>query len=321
MSAKPEVAAAEAPRASAAPWATIPERGSPALVSFAVFFAMRLGRRLSRLGLYVVTACFLVFDPLVRRSSRDYLRRALGRPASYADVFRHIYAFAATLLDRFYLVHGRYDLFALTTQGEPGMHEIVARGRGVFLLGAHLGSFEMLSAIGRRNAGLPVAMAMYDEQAGHLTSVFKSSQAGNPPQIIPLGHLDSMLRINDCLDEGKIVGMLADRTIGEAPAQVIEFLGQAALFPSGPMRLAAALRRPVVFMTALYRGGNRYHVVFVPIADFSQPSPAGREAAVREGIARYAALLEQYCRSDPCNWFNFFDFWQAPAPPADPEPR
>ena len=56
--------------------------------------------------------------------------------------------------------------------------------------------------------------------------------------------------------------MLADRTIGESPAQVIDFLGTPALFPSGPMRLAAALRRPVIFMTALYRGGNRYHVVF-----------------------------------------------------------
>jgi predicted LPLAT superfamily acyltransferase len=319
MSAKPDMAPAATPRASAA-WAQIPERGSPALVSVGVFFALRLGRRLSRLSLYVVAACFLAFVPDVRRNSKNYLRRALGRRASYVDVFRHIYAFGATLLDRFYLVHGRYDLFALTTQGEPGMHEIVSRRRGVFLLGAHLGSFEMLSAIGRRNAGLPVAMAMYDEQAGHLTSVFKASQAQSPPEIIPLGHLDSMLRINDCLDEGKIVGMLADRTIGEAPAQIVNFLGQPALFPSGPMRLAAALRRPVVFMTALYRGANRYHVVFVPIADFSEGSAAGREAAVREGVVRYAALLEQYCRSDPYNWFNFFDFWQAPPAGADTEP-
>ena len=118
-----------------------------------------------------------------------------------------------------------------------------------------------------------------------------------------------MLRIRDCLDEGTFVGMLADRTLGDAPAQSVSFLGQPALFPSGPMRAAAALRRPVIFMTGLYRGGNRYHVVFRQFADFSQPCRGGRDAAVREAIERYVALLEEYCRSDPYNWFNFYDFW------------
>jgi predicted LPLAT superfamily acyltransferase len=104
--------------------------------------------------------------------------------------------------------------------------------------------------------------------------------------------------------------MLADRSIGEAPAEVVTFLGAPALFPSGPMRIAAALRRPVIFMTGLYRGGNRYHVVYRQLADFSAPSSVSREAAVRAAVARYAALLEEYCRSDPYNWFNFYGFWE-----------
>jgi predicted LPLAT superfamily acyltransferase len=83
------------------------------------------------------------------------------------------------------------------------------------------------------------------------------------------------------------------------------------------MRVAAALRRPVILMTGLYRGDNRYLAVFDRIADFSQPTPQGREAAVREAIARYAQLLEHYTRSDPYNWFNFYDFWQGAAPAGD----
>jgi predicted LPLAT superfamily acyltransferase len=27
-------------------------------------------------------------------------------------------------------------------------------------------------------------------------------------------------------------------------------------------------------------------------------------------MQRYAALIDRYCRSDPYNWFNFFDFWR-----------
>jgi len=76
------------------------------------------------------------------------------------------------------------------------------------------------------------------------------------------------------------------------------------------MRAAALLRRSVFFMLGLYRGKNRYHVVFAPVADFSSTSAGTRAAAVRAGIERYAALLDQYCRSDPYNWFNFFDFWR-----------
>jgi predicted LPLAT superfamily acyltransferase len=76
------------------------------------------------------------------------------------------------------------------------------------------------------------------------------------------------------------------------------------------MRAAAVLRRPVFFMVGLYRGGNRYHTVFERLADFSELRAADRDAAVEAAIRRYAALLEKYCRSDPYNWFNFFDFWQ-----------
>jgi len=62
-------------------------------------------------------------------------------------------------------------------------------------------------------------------------------------------------------------------------------------------------------MLGLYRGGNRYHVVFEPLADFSSTAPHERAAAIEAAITRYAALLECHCRRDPYNWFNFFDFW------------
>jgi len=51
--------------------------------------------------------------------------------------------------------------------------------------------------------------------------------------------------------------------------------------------------------------------VFEPLADFAGVEPSAREEAVRAAILRYAAVLEKYCRSDPYNWFNFYDFWQA----------
>ena len=75
------------------------------------------------------------------------------------------------------------------------------------------------------------------------------------------------------------------------------------------------MKRPIIFMTVLYRGGNGYDIHFELLADFSAVAPRGRTVAVQEAMTRYAALLEQYCREAPYNWFNFFDFWRPPASP------
>ena len=295
-------------------WARTPERGSALGLRLGVLVALRLGRPMARLALHPVAAYYFVFAPKARRAARAYLRRVLGREPTARDRYRQIHCFGATLLDRLYFLKGRHALFEVAVEGEPLMLETLTRGQGAFLLGSHLGSFAPLSALARHRPELKVAMAMYEAQAGPLNTFFSVTQAQDAPEIIPLGHLEAMLRIRDCLDAGKFVGILADRTLADAPAQPVPFLGHAAPFPVGPMRVAAALRRPVIFMTALYRGDNRYLAVFHRIADFSQPMPAGREAAVREAIVRYAQLLEEYTRSDPYNWFNFYDFWQGEAP-------
>jgi hypothetical protein len=301
------------PRVGAARWATRPERGSAWLIDLSMFLALRLGRPLAHRLLHLVAGYYYAVAPRARRYGREYLRRVLGREPTTVERYGQVSTFAATILDRLYLTRERYDLLEISIEGEELMRAALERGRGAVLLGAHLGSFEMMSAVGRRQPGLRVALAMYTGYSSRIADRVGFGPAASATEIIPLGQLESMLRIRECLDEGKFVGMLADRSFGDSPAESVTFLGEPALFPTGPMRAAAALRRPVIFMAGLYRGGNRYRVVFLPLADFSQPSPLGRTQAVRVAIERYVRLLEQCCREDPYNWFNFYDFWGADA--------
>ena len=81
--------------------------------------------------------------------------------------------------------------------------------------------------------------------------------------------------------------------------------------------LAALLRRRLVFMTGLYRGGNRYDLRFAELADFSTASAEQRDALIGTALARYVATLEELCREAPYNWFNFYDFWSDA--PTDPQ--
>ncbi len=309
MATKPAELAQPRPRATSGEWVNSPERGSLALLRLMTFVSLRLGRRVGRGLLFFIALYFFLFAPTARRHSREYLRRALGRPPTALDRFRQVFTFAATILDRLYLVNERYDLFEISIEGEELMRENIRSRSGAFLMGAHLGSFEIMSALGRRQSGLRVAMAMYEENARKVSAMFKAVNPANKPEIIALGHIEAMLRIRERLEDGVFVGLLGDRTIGDQPGLVVNFLGDPALLPIGPMRAAAVLRRPVFFMLGLYKGGNRYQVVFEALADFTATRAGEREAQIAAAIQRYVALLEKYCRSDPYNWFNFFDFW------------
>ena len=297
----------------AAQWRHSPERGSRSLLRAMVMLSLRLGRPAARALLYGIAAYFFLFAPTARRCMQDYLRRVLSRAPRASDRWRLVLNFATVVHDRIYLLAERYHLFDVTLHGEPMMKQLVAKGGGAVLMGAHVGSFEVLRWIGEREPNLSITITMYEENARKLNEILAAIAPKNPPDVIAVGHLDAMLRIRERLDEGALVGMLADRTFGEEAVLPVTFLGATAYLPLGPMRAAAMLGQRVIFMLGLYRGGNRYHVVFEPLADFTHVARAQRQAAIEAAVTRYAALLEQYCRSDPYNWFNFFDFWRIPA--------
>jgi predicted LPLAT superfamily acyltransferase len=301
--------AAERP-AKPAEWLGNRERGSLRLLRLMAAASLRLGRKPSRSALYCVAAYFFLFAPDARRHARRYLQLALGRSPTARDRFRQILYFASCVHDRLYLLKEQYSRFEITIEGESLVRAQLDSGQGAFLMGAHMGSFEVMRSIGQRQPGLHVSMAMYEDNARKIKTVLAAINPAPKPDIIPLGQLDAMLHIAERLDRGAFVGVLGDRTLGDEPVQAVTLLGERADLPTGPMRAAAILRRQVIFMVGLYRGKNRYHVVFAPLADFSKTPAGQREAAVHAAIENYASLLDRYCRSDPYNWFNFFDFWR-----------
>jgi predicted LPLAT superfamily acyltransferase len=301
-----------------AAWAHTPERSNMFLLRIMVWISLRLGRRAGRAVLPLIAGYFLLFAPASRRASAAYLGRVSGRLPRWRDIYRHFFTFAATIHDRIYLVNRRFDMFDFEVHGEEELRRLLAGGNGLFLMGAHLGSFEVIRAIGRKCTDLRVAMVMHQGNAQKITAILAAINPEAAQHIIGLGHIDSMLKVREYLDEGGIVGMLADRTPGGEAVRPVRILGAEAYLPIGPFRMASLLQRPVVFMTGLYLGGNRYSVHFDSLADFSAVAPDQRDAAVAAAITRYAALLDQYCRKAPCNWFNFFDFWQPE--PARPGP-
>ncbi len=290
-------------------WVTQPERGNLKLFCAMRAFSLRCGRSFSRIIVAAVVFYFWLRPGPAAGHIRRFQRRALGRAPTRRDLFLHLHTFATCIHDRFYLLNDRLSEFSIEVPNEALLQRVLELGSGCFLMGAHLGSFEVSRSLGLQYPGVTVAMAMYPDNARKVSAVLGAINPARVPDIIQLGSIDAMLQVRARLEQGAFVGVLGDRTLADESVISVDFLGSPAQFPIGPWRAAALLRCPVLFIAGLYCGGNQYRIVVEQVADFGNPQIENRENAIREAIIRYAGVLENLCRSHPYNWFNFFDFW------------
>ena len=284
-------------------WVERPERSNALALRAIVWVATAIGRPAARLLLHPICVYFLAFAPSARSASRRDLGRVLGRGAGIADLSRHFHAFASVLLDRVFLLNDQLSRFDVRVHGAEAVDDLLAKGTGCIILGAHLGSLEVGRARGRLR-GLAIRMLMYEENARKVGAMLRAVNPRLDADVIALGRLDAMLKVEAALERGEAVGMLADRTFGDAGTASLPFLGAPARFPTGPIRVARILDRPTLLLFGLYRGGNRYDI---HIERFAEP---GEQCSKEELLRRYVARLEHYCRLAPYNWFNFYDFWR-----------
>lgn len=301
-------------------WQSRPEGGGRFALWLIRTIALRGGRRLGRLCLYPITLYFYLRRGPERLASKQYLQRAFGRPATPWQVLKHIHCFAATILDRiFLLAHGEKP-FQIETQGLELLDQRVALGRGVLLFGSHQGSFEALRAIGARRPGL-LRVVLDKQKTPAMTELLEALAPEVGACVIDAAQdgTSIALAMAEACRDGAVVAMLADRGRGHEVLRRTEFLGSSAPFPISPWLLAHALQVPVVLCFGLYLGGDRYRLIFEPLSDRVEIPRHARGPALDALIARYAQRLEHYIHVAPYNWFNFYDFWQD-APPAAAEP-
>jgi predicted LPLAT superfamily acyltransferase len=292
-------------------WRRQRERGSYFLMRIIAELTLRVGRPVGRALLYPICTYFLLFSGAAREASRDYLRRVLGRAPTMRERFRHYHCFASQILDRVHLLTGDLGRFDCAIEGLDVLESARAEGRGVLLVGAHLGSFEMMRVLAQSRSPVSVRVLMYGENAEKLSRVLGRLNADIPRQIIALGRPETMIEVRDALGRGEVVGLLADRIVDGDRVRRCPFLGATAAFAEGPFVLAAALRVPVVLFSAVRAEHGRYRIRFEPFADRIELPRSARDSALQQTCERYAAWLEARCRESPYNWFNFYDFWAA----------
>lgn len=303
-------------QAGQAEWTQQRERGFVSIVRFMAWLSLRLGRTASRVILHGIAVYFLLFSPKARQALQQFYRQLQKRPANWRQLHRHFLTFASTIHDRVFFLNDQLHLFHIDIVGREELERALAGGRGLLIMGAHMGSFEALRAIGTAHQRT-AHMLMYEENAGQINAILAAINPAAPRNIIALNRMDSMLTARQKLLEGDMLGVLADRTFGREGVVQLPFFGRLAEFPTGPLRLAVMLGAQVVFMAGIYLGGNRYQVRIHVLGDFADCPRAERSARVQETQQRYIETLQNLCRNYPHNWFNFFPFWPAQGPAAE----
>jgi predicted LPLAT superfamily acyltransferase len=296
-----------------ADWRHIPEAGTVLGIRLLVLLARTFGRRIAGWFLYLVALYYALARGAARRASRDYLRR-VGQPAMFGNVVHHLHTFARVSLDRLFFFTGRWQPFRIEHRNHDRLVQAARTGRGVLLLGAHLGSFEVMRCRARQ-LGVPINAVTDYSNAERVNRVARSLAPDVETRMISLADdsFGAMLAIRAAIDRGELVAMLGDRPPSGKPdaARVVmaPFLGADAAFPAGPWLLAHALRCPVYFVAGVFTPPNHYALHCVLLADEVRLDRKDRAGALARYVRAYAALLEVHVRSAPMNWFNFYDFW------------
>jgi predicted LPLAT superfamily acyltransferase len=290
-------------------WTALPERGTLTSLRLIAWIAMHIGRWAARVLLYPITFYFVITARAARRTSYEYLKRIRGHAAHWWQVFRHFHCFAATILDRLYLLRGEFDRFDVKLHGKEILHRQMESGKGCILLGSHLGSFEVLRSLGVMQGNFPLKVLMDPTHNENITRFLDALNPVIARTVVAPDRADTLLTIKESLDAGFFVGTLGDRVSSGDKATKCQFLGQRAAFPVGPIVLAAMTRCPVILFFGLYRGGNRYEIYFEHFADEITLDRDHRVEEIRLWMQRYAERLEHYTRVAPYNWFNFYPFW------------
>lgn len=302
-------------------WSRTPERGSLLGMQIMLASYRLLGRRGFSLLLYPVIGYFWLTGCAQREASRAYLARleafagaqGVALPAEPRSSFRHFLRFGEAALDKLAGWRGDITEQQVELVGAEHYQAAINSGKGVLLLGSHLGDLELCRALGSRKQGLRINALVFTRHAARFNALLKQINPDSHLNLIQVQELgaDTAILLKEKLEQGEWVVIVGDRTSVTREKRVIwaDFLGAPAPFPLGPFVLSSVLGCPVYLMFGLKEQG-RFRVHFEPFAD-GQPLPRqGRQQILASRVQAYADRLQHHCLRAPLDWFNFFDFWQ-----------
>jgi KDO2-lipid IV(A) lauroyltransferase len=211
--------------------------------------------------------------------------------------------FAKYLVDFFHFLHVESDKIRQLihfNKSREILDGVLAKGKGVIIISAHMGNWELgaaaLTALGYKIH----AIALWHPDP-KLNDLYQRQRVARGIQVIPMGRAGrECIRV---LRRNEIVALIGDRDYTSS-RETVEFFGKPARLPEGPAKLSLATGAPIlpVFMVRMPDDTYSY-VVDQPI----WPDP--NTDTVETTMKKIAEALERVIRSHSEQWFLFHDLW------------
>jgi len=184
------------------------------------------------------------------------------------------------------------------------LNDALACGRGVILLTAHLGNWELAAAyLGIKD--YPMRAIGAEQRDARITKLISDIRASCGVETIGKGFdLRGAIR---CLQEGNILGVLLDQDAKDKGI-IAPFLGQPASTPYGPVKLAMKMRSPIVPLFIVRRKDNTHHdLYFLPsleerVKDFY-------DRPIEENVRLCNDILSDWISRHPEQWLWLYPRW------------
>ncbi len=285
-------------------------RGFPLLVRI----APKLPRWFLFLGARVIISSVMMVYRTPLRAIDGNLARVLKLPASSRRVKRArrrmIFNLAYYWVDLFRFCQKPFEELRELVGEVTGMEHLeaaVERGKGVLLLTAHLGNWE-LGGFLLKGIDLPVSVVYVRDQSP-AAEEFRAFLRG----LIGVGEIPidptsrfSSLPVLRALREGRVVAMQGDRDFNDQGIQ-FDFFGAPAPFPVGPMTLTRMTGATLIPAFVTYGEDHRFDITFGEAIEVA--TDGTRQGDAIAATERWVKVVETAVGRWPDQWYTFYDFW------------
>lgn len=247
--------------------------------------------------------------PAARHGLKTNITQVTGEPRDSERVRSmaiHVFqADAKNWVDtlRIRAISDRSLLETVHVQGWQHLERALADGKGVILLGLHLGNYDLVGQVLlARGYNLIVPIERMRPQALH--DFLTDGRRSRGMQLVPVDEAPKELLRT--LRAGKIVGVTGDRQIAGKGMRV-EFFGKPATLPRGPVSLARLTGAPLLLAYSVRLPSNAFQGYISP------PLYIPRETDEASAMYDVARLMEAPIRKHIDQWLAFAPVWQVGA--------
>ncbi len=223
-------------------------------------------------------------------------------PGMVRELYRN---FAKYLVDflRSSEINEEYIRKFVKVEGARNIETALAKGRGVIMLSAHIGNWELGGSV-ISLIGYPISAVVLPHRNKKVGEFFKKRRLAG--KLTPIDMGSSLKACYHILGSNNVLGLLGDRDF-TGGGLVFDFFDKPTRFPKGPYVFSCRLGSPIVPTLIVRLPDDTFKI------SFEEPiyADAGltEEADVTELAKKCISIIESYVKKYPTQWYVFKNMW------------